>query len=227
MSDSNYQPVDRRPVKSRNTRWAEVGTDLLIRLGLSPNAISLLGMVAAIGAGGCLFITSQTDGTSQRLMWLAAALLCQVRLLCNLFDGMVAVKKNIASSKGELYNEVPDRVSDAAVFVGLGYSVTGSVALGFVAAILSVFVAYVRVMAKSIGAPNDFCGPLAKPQRMAIVTILGVYMCVLPNAWRLHHASIAMEEAAIVALFVVVGSAVTAVRRLVRASRFLDQQNTQ
>ncbi len=43
--------------------------------------------------------------------WLAGALLVQLRLLANLYDGMVAVLRQIASPVDELFNEVPDRVS--------------------------------------------------------------------------------------------------------------------
>ena len=44
----------------------------------------------------------------------------QLRLTANMLDGMVALASGRASKVGELYNEVPDRVSDAAVFIGAG-----------------------------------------------------------------------------------------------------------
>jgi phosphatidylglycerophosphate synthase len=187
-----------------------------MRCGASPNAISIVGMLAAICAGGALLATSRTLEIPQRGLWLCGAALCQVRLLCNLLDGMVAVARGSASRVGELYNEVPDRVSDAAVFVGLGYAAGSDPALGYGAALMSVFVAYVRAMAKSVGAANDFCGPMAKPQRMALVTILGIYMALMPDAWR-----IPWNEARILLIMVIAGCIVTAVRRLARAAREL------
>jgi phosphatidylglycerophosphate synthase len=39
-----------------------------------------------------------------------------------MLDGMVALASCRDSKVGELYNEVPDRVSDAAVFIGVGYA---------------------------------------------------------------------------------------------------------
>jgi phosphatidylglycerophosphate synthase len=140
-----------------------------------------------------------------------------VRLLCNLFDGMVAVARKIASRTGELYNEVPDRVSDAAVFIGLGYAAGGEPALGYLAALTAVFVAYVRAMAKSIGAPNDFCGPMAKPQRMALATVLGVYLSLAPESWRLPWS-----EVRIVLVVVIAGGIATAMHRLARAAIHLQ-----
>src|SRR4029079_15179225 len=146
MSEPNYEPLERRPIQSRDTRWARAVTQFLVRVGASPNGISLFGMLAATGAGIAFFATSHTEGLAQRGLWLIGAAFCQVRLLCNLFDGMVAVARKTASLTGELYNEVPDRVSDAAVFIGLGYAASGQLEFGYLAALISVFVAYVRAM---------------------------------------------------------------------------------
>ena len=63
-----------------------------------------------------------------------------------------------ASKTGELYNEVPDRFSDAAVFIGAGFAWGGNITLGYIATILSIFTAYVRAAGKIAGAPNEFCG---------------------------------------------------------------------
>lgn len=217
MTDPTYDPTDRRPIQSRNTQWAEATTKLLVNLGVSPNTISLFGMLAAITAGVLFYSTDIATGTGQRALWFCGGALCQIRLLCNLFDGMVAVMRDIASPKGELYNEVPDRVSDAAVFIGLGYSAGGDIAFGYIAALISVFVAYVRATAKSIGAPNDFCGPMAKPQRMALATVVAVYMAFSPVSWRMPWG-----EARLVLLIVILGGIVTVSRRLVRAARHLE-----
>ena len=215
-SESDYKAADRRPIQSRNTRWAEAATSGLVHAGISPNTISIVGMFAAIAAGVAFYSTSNTLDPVQRILWFCGGLLCQLRLLSNLFDGMVAVARNIASAKGEIYNEVPDRVSDAAILIGLGYSVGGDIVLGYVAAVTSIFVAYVRAVAISIGARNDFCGPMAKPQRMALVTALAMYLAFSPGAWRLPWS-----EVQIVLLVVIVGGLLTATRRLTRAGKHL------
>ncbi len=216
MTEPAYQPVDRRPIKSRETRWAAVIAGWLADRGVSPNAISVFGMLAAIGAGLAFGLTTQWTGLAYRGLWILGGVLCQVRLLCNLFDGMVAVQREVASPKGELYNEVPDRVSDSAVMIGLGYA-SGHVALGFAVALSAVFVAYVRAMAKSIGAPNDFCGPMAKPQRMALATALAVYLALIPASWRWGFG-----EARAILIVVVAGCIITAMRRLYRAAKHLE-----
>ncbi|MEM9643355.1 MAG: CDP-alcohol phosphatidyltransferase family protein [Planctomycetota bacterium] len=217
MTELNPDSIDRRPIQSRNARWAQAVSRYLAKLDVSPNAISLFGTLAAVVAGISFQLTSVSADVAQRVFWFIGGVLCQVRLLCNLFDGMVAVERNIASARGELYNEVPDRVSDAAVMIGLGYAAGGDVTTGYLAALVSVFVAYVRAVAKSVGAPNDFCGPMAKPQRMALVTAVAVYLTFSPVAWRLHWG-----EARIALLIVTTGGILTALRRLVRAVRHLE-----
>jgi phosphatidylglycerophosphate synthase len=219
MSDAPYEPTERRPIRSRDARWAQRAAERLIRLGASPNGISLFGMVAASAAGIAFAATSHVEGAWQRTLWLLGAILCQVRLLCNLFDGMVAIGRQIASRTGELYNEVPDRVSDAAIFIGLGYAAGSVPALGYLAALSAVFVAYLRATARSLGAPNDFCGPMAKPQRTALATLLGVYLAFAPAAWQRTGNEV---RAALV--IVIMGCAITAVRRLGRAAKHLKNE---
>ena len=98
-------------------------------------------------------------------------MLVQARLLANLLDGMVAIGRGVASPTGELFNEVPDRVSDTAVLVGLGVA-AGSVAWGLAAALAAMATAYVRLPSGggSDGFRATFGGPMAKQHRMALVT---------------------------------------------------------
>ena len=217
MTSSSYEPLERRPLRSRDTRWANAFATFLAARGASPNGISVFGMVAAIGAGGAYFATGWIDGWGERGLWLLGGALCQVRLLCNLFDGMVAIARGVASPKGELYNEVPDRVSDAAIFIGLGYASLSDPILGVAAALVAVFTAYVRAMAKAAGAPNDYCGPMAKPQRMALVTALSLWLALRPDSWALSWG-----ETRIVLAAVIVLGFVTSLRRLMRAARRLE-----
>ena len=139
-------------------------------------------MSACILAGIALGLTSISD---YRILWLAAALGAQLRLTANMLDGMVALASRRASRVGELYNEIPDRVSDAAVFIGAGFAWGGNVTLGYIATILAIFTAYVRAAGKISGAPNEFCGPMAKQHRMLVITVICLYSAVIPRAWQI------------------------------------------
>lgn len=127
---------DRRPIAARDWVVAERLAAWLVRRRASPNAISLAGMGCGLAAGLAFAATATAampEGAGRGL-WLLGAVLVQLRLLANLLDGMVAVGRGIASQPGELFNEVPDRVSDTAVLLGLGVA-AGSPALGLAAAL--------------------------------------------------------------------------------------------
>lgn len=216
-----HDPRDRRPIRARGARWAQFIARRLAATGVSPNSISVFGMLAAVAAGAALALTDVATGFA-RPLWLASAVLIVVRLLANLFDGMVAMEAGKASPTGELYNEVPDRISDAAVLIGAGYATGGSVELGYLAACVALFVAYTRAAAKVAGAPSDFRGPLAKQQRMHVVAIAALFMAVTPSGWRLAWGpDAAWGVMAAALLLVAAGGAFTAARRLRRAARTL------
>jgi phosphatidylglycerophosphate synthase len=146
----------------------------------------------------------------------------QLRLLANMLDGMVALEQGTASPLGALFNEVPDRISDAATLIGAGYAAGGCPVLGYVAACLAVFLAYLRVQGKVVGAPQEFCGPMAKPQRMFTLTVAAVYAGLAPRNWQPAFAVVPGASTLAVALaLVLVGEVMTAGRRLRRIARAL------
>src|SRR5216110_4110835 len=112
MNELDAPTMDRRPIATRNRKWAQSATTWLASRNVSPNAISIAGMCACIAAGLALVLTSVEYN---RVFWLIAALGAQLRLTANMLDGMVALASGRASRTGELYNEIPDRMSDAAV----------------------------------------------------------------------------------------------------------------
>jgi phosphatidylglycerophosphate synthase len=204
---------DRRPLASRNTSWAALATRLLLRTPITADQISLAGVAFAALAGGAL-----VAAPGRPWAYLAAAVAIQLRLLCNMLDGMVAVEGQRSSHNGPLFNEVPDRLEDSIIIVAFGYA-AGLDWLGYVAALLAVFTAYVRAFGGSLGLPQDFRGPMAKPHRMAALT-LG---CV--GAFAESLLAPTRYVLAIVLIVVAAGAALTAARRLVAiASRLKDRK---
>jgi len=161
---------NRRPIASRNTGWAMGMTRWLAATSITPNRISQASVVAAAIAGAALWISGQSDGASRVSLLVGAALFCQIRLICNLLDGMVAVEAGKSSPDGAFWNEMPDRLADILILVGAGLAV-GDPALGWAAAAFAVLTAYVRELGHASGTPPDFGGPMAKPHRMAVVTV--------------------------------------------------------
>jgi len=139
-----------------------------------------------------------------------------------MLDGMVALASGRASKVGELYNEIPDRVSDAAVFIGAGFAWGGNIALGYIATILAIFTAYVRAAGKIAGGPNEFCGPMAKQHRMLVITLVCLYSAITPRSWQMITFNDSQIGLMTLALAVIaVGCVITIIRRVGRIAHGL------
>jgi phosphatidylglycerophosphate synthase len=157
-------PEARRPLASRSTRWAGALSTAAVRAGFTADGISILSLlVAAAGAAALILLPRPWN-------LLACAAGIQLRLLCNLLDGMVAIEGGRKSKLGVLYNEVPDRVADSLFLVALGYEI-GTPWVGWLAAVAAAVTAYIRVLGGTFGLAQDFRGPLAKQHRMFVMTI--------------------------------------------------------
>lgn len=220
MQDSD-QFTARRPLKVRSNQLSQRCAKWLSQKSITPNQISLLSVVFALGAGLCLLMSVQQPAYHAAWM-IGAALFIQMRLLCNLFDGMVAIEGGKSTASGELFNDIPDRISDPIIIIAAGYSVlcvSWGETLGWLAAILAVLTAYVRTLAVSIGAPANFSGPMAKQQRMALLTIGCVVVAIEYHFW--HH-----DYALLIALIVMnIGCIWTLLRRTRIAYQYLENSH--
>jgi hypothetical protein len=68
--------------------------------------------------------------------------------------------------------------------IGLGCAAGGSVLLGCLAALAAILTAYVRAAGKAAGARQEYCGPMAKQQRMFLVTVAALYCGLTPSSWQ-------------------------------------------
>lgn len=168
--------VARRPLKSRDTNWARAISRALIKMRAKPNIISIFSVVFGLLAGIALYRYGESiEGTVERCLVLCTVVAGVIlRLLCNLFDGMVAVDGGFQSAHGELYNDLPDRIADTLIIVGLGYAAAQGdrelwPMLGWVGASAAIFTAYVRTLGAACGTTYIFDGIMAKQKRMAVV----------------------------------------------------------
>ena len=217
----NEQKISRRPLTSRDTKWAATIAGWLVKAGLRPNTISVLSLVFASFAGMAFVCVGCGAGRWRAVLFLAAAACIQLRLLCNLFDGMVAVEGGFKTKSGEIYNELPDRFADVMILAGSGYAVPSSLwlqTLGWMAAALAVITAYVRALGAAAGTAQYFIGPMAKPHRMAAMTVT----CVLMAGLIFIGKSFDLVQPALV--IICVGCLVTIARRVVRIVRELESK---
>jgi len=193
--------ANRRPLKARGTAWARLATRLLLRSRISADQISLLGILFSL-VGAWAYVAAP----GRPWLLLAAALCIQLRLLCNLFDGLVAVEGGRKSPYGPLFNEAPDRIEDSLFLIAAGYAV-GLLWLGLLAALLACLTAYLRALGGSFGFPQDFGGPMAKQHRMAALTLGSIAAFAEALVRGSSHAL------ALALWLIVAGAALTAARR--------------
>ena len=199
----------RRPLKTRSTGWARALAGKLAAAGITPNKISAFSVVAA-ALGGFAFVVAGSGAIPRdEGAWLAAAGWIQIRLLCNLMDGMVAIEGGRKSATGDLWNEIPDRLADTILLFCAGWAV-GLPWVGALAAWASLMTAYVRATGAALTGAHDFCGPCAKPHRMAILTVAAVATAFDP-LWQGEGRI--MKFALVI---IAAGTCVTVVRRLLR-----------
>lgn len=213
--------MDRRPIKARETRWAGNAARWLAGAGFRPNAISLLSVFFACLAGACLLLTPGRPLKWQIALAVVAALGIELRLLCNLFDGMVAIEGGFQTRTGAIFNELPDRISDSIVLVCAGYAVPASPwfwGLGWAAALLAMLTAYVRVLGGAAGASQPFIGPMAKQQRMHLIAAAALLSTIeTALGWPPRVIPFAL-------ILIVLGCLVTVLRRTRRIIRELNAE---
>lgn len=164
MTDGN-----RRPISSRNSRCARALAARLAASRVTPNRISQASVGFAAAGFLAFWASAGVEGWARAACLVLAALAMQLRLLCNLLDGMVAIEGGKTSPTGPFWNEAPDRAADILFLAGAGIA-AGQPALGLAAAALAVTTAYLRELGRAEGVAPDFSGPMAKPQRMAALT---------------------------------------------------------
>jgi phosphatidylglycerophosphate synthase len=161
-----YRPASRRPIAEMFRRTARVAVHLCVRLHIHPDAISYASIVASALAAICFWRSS-----AHPWLLILGPLLCYVRLWLNMLDGMVALASGQASLRGEILNDLPDRISDVLIFVGVAHSGLCSILSGYWAAIFALTTAYVGMLGQAVGVQREFSGIMSKPWRMVVLQI--------------------------------------------------------
>ena len=210
---------NRRPVATRDVPFFQRFAKKLVSLGLTPNQVSILSAVFAAMGGLSLSQLATSTGVSFYFLVFFSLLGIQLRLICNLIDGLMAVESGLKTPTGELFNDIPDRFSDLFFFVGAAYSISYSwgLSLGWLTAVLAILTAYVRVLGASMQKGHDFGGPAAKQHRMFIlnITIMGALVEKLITGQVQYAFAIGLAVIA-------VGSLVTVVARIHRLAKKLN-----
>lgn len=180
--------------------------DRLVAKRVTPDALSLAGVVCSAVAGACIGLASITDTS---WLFLIAASFCVVRLAFNALDGSVARRTGTESSGGAVTNEICDRVADGALLLGC-LAVTPPL-LAFATLSCVLFVSSLGVLGQTVGLERLTTGPMGKADRSVSLAI----GCVA--------AAFVGDQALVWALWVValgcVPTAAVRTRRLIEASK--------
>jgi CDP-diacylglycerol--glycerol-3-phosphate 3-phosphatidyltransferase len=126
-----------------------------------PDWITLAALACSVLAAA-LFQAAE----SHRWLFLLIPLLLLLRITLNALDGLVAQAAGKARAFGEVVNEGTDRLSDAAILLGVAASSLSSLAWGAAATTAVLLSSYAGILGKAVGAGRQYGGILGKADRM-------------------------------------------------------------
>ncbi|WP_136715298.1 CDP-alcohol phosphatidyltransferase family protein [Halorientalis salina] len=180
------------------------------RLGLTPDAVSVLAFGLAAGAGGAFYL-----GPTDRMWYLAAALLVFLNGWLDLLDGALARRLGTDSKAGDLLDHVLDRYADIVMLVGMAAGL-GRYPLGLAAVTGVLMTSYLGTQSQAVGLDRVYGGLLGRADRLALMGFVGLAAAVYPAS-----LSGLTLVGWLLVLFAVVGH-FTALQRFVGAFRALS-----
>ncbi|WP_121244619.1 CDP-alcohol phosphatidyltransferase family protein [Mucilaginibacter phyllosphaerae] len=151
---------------------------LLIKVGLTPNAVTSIGFILNVGVAA-IFIIGAEDGNRGDFTYIGwAGGLILFAGLFDMLDGQVARLGNMKSVFGALYDSVLDRYSELIMFLGICYYLVAhhyflSSIFAFIALIGSMMVSYVRARAEGLGVEIKG-GLMQRPERVITIGVFAI-----------------------------------------------------
>lgn len=143
-----------------------------VRIGLTPNAVSVIAFLLAVVAAGGFYV-----GTT--VGYVSGAILVVLNGWLDLLDGALARELAVDSQAGDLLDHVLDRYADVVVVGGLAAGIDGY-ALGFLAVTGVLLTSYLGTQAEAVGLTRDYGGLLGRADRLALIAIVGFAMVIVP-----------------------------------------------
>src|SRR6201996_692483 len=214
---------------------------VLIKLGLTPNAVTTIGFILNIGVA-VIFVFGAEEGNRGDLTYVGwAGGLILFAGLFDMLDGQVARLGNMKSTFGALYDSVLDRYSELIMFLGICWYLVAhhyflSSFFAFVALIGSMMVSYVRARAEGLGVEVKG-GLMQRPERIVTLGLFailcGVMSLCIGGDYKLFVPGIKFHvfETMSIFTFPIVALAIltnlTAINRLREAKKALEEKNRQ
>ena len=136
--------------------------------GVSPNLLTLLGIVLSLAMGIFAFYGDRTIA----LILMPIVLL--LRMALNALDGMMARQYNLQSKMGALLNEIGDVVSDIVLYYPLYVLFAMDQIWIMCFLLLSVLNEFAGLLGQALGGARRYDGPMGKSDRALIVGALSL-----------------------------------------------------
>jgi len=151
---------------------------LLIKLGVTPNMITSMGLILNFVAMLILIYGGEYGARNDYSYVGWAGFTILLAGLFDMIDGRLARVGNMAHPFGALYDSVLDRYSEMVMFLGICYYLVAqdyflSSIFAFVAMIGSVMVSYTRARAEGLGV-NCSVGLMQRPERILIIGVSAI-----------------------------------------------------
>jgi archaetidylinositol phosphate synthase len=141
------------------------------KIGLTPNAVSVFGIVFAL-----LSATAYWMSSSNMLILVLAAFLLLFSGFCDALDGVVARLYEEITVFGGFLDSLLDRYADALVLCGIIFGGFCDVSWGLVAVIGTLLVSYARARAEAAGVKMESIGLAERPERIVILVVASLVM---------------------------------------------------
>ncbi len=135
------------------------------RMGLSPNAVSLISLGFAIAAAGAFIL-------AEPIWYFIGGLFVFLNGWLDLVDGALAREQELASPQGDLLDHVIDRYADLIIIGGLAAS-AGSFALGFLAVTGVLMTSYLGTQIQAVGLGRAYGGLVGRADRLVLMGLAG------------------------------------------------------
>lgn len=170
-------PESAKPKLRRRWQLLRRLTLLLMRFGVTSEAVAVTGMGLGILAGIAFMATGEVGRPVAA--WSIGAGLCLLRILAIRLDAMLQPVSSRQSREDEFYNELPERVSDATTLIGFGFAVDSNPWMGLVAALSAIFSAYIRSLAISRLGGAQQAGPVLMSRTHRLFLLVAASLATL------------------------------------------------
>jgi len=153
-------------LKQRAQSWLTSEAALLHRLGLTPNHVSILGLVLAL-----LSAVTYWQWQLHPLLLIVAPLLMLASGLLDALDGAIARIYGEATKFGGFFDSLLDRYADAVILCGIILGDLTEMSWGLAALMGSLLVSYARARAEAAGVKMESVGFAERAERIVIITL--------------------------------------------------------